>query len=68
MCLLMKYNPMGINKGLCSLYKIVSYKETQEILWLFSKIAISRIQELGCILSISLRQPFNNNSVEANIV
>ena len=29
MCLLMKYNPMGINKGLCSL----------EILWSFSRIA-----------------------------
>ena len=29
MCLLMKHNPMGINKGLCSL----------EILWSFSRIA-----------------------------
>ena len=38
-CLLLKYNPMDINRGLCS----------QEILWSFSKIAICRTQHLGCI-------------------
>ena len=42
--LLKGYDPMGINRGLCSLEKIVSYKETQEILWVFSKIAICRTQ------------------------
>ena len=45
MCFLMKYNPMGINRGLCSL----------EILLLFSRIAICRTQQLGCILRTNLR-------------
>ena len=47
-CLLMKYNPMGIYRGLCSL-------ETQEILWSFSKIAICRTQHLISILGTNLR-------------
>ena len=45
--LLMKYNPMGISRGL--------WRETQEILWLFSRIAIYRTQQLGCILRTNLR-------------
>ena len=51
----MKHNPMGINKGLCSLEKIVSLREIQEILWQFSRIAICRTQHLGCILETNLR-------------
>ena len=46
-CLLMKHNPMGINRGLCLL-------EIQEILWFFSKIAICRTQYLDCILGTNL--------------
>ena len=46
-CLLMKYNPMGINRGLCSL-------ETQEILWSFSRIVICKTQHLCCILETNL--------------
>jgi len=41
--LLKGYDPMGINIELCS-FEIVSYKETQEILWVFFKIAICRTQ------------------------
>ena len=43
-CLLMKHNPMGINRGLRSL----------EILWSFSRIAICRTQHLGCIIGTNL--------------
>ena len=46
-CLLLKYNPMGINRGLCSL-------ETQEILWSFSRIVICKTQHLCCILETNL--------------
>ena len=46
-CLLMKYNPMVINRGLCSL-------ETQEILWSFSRIVICKTQHLCCILETNL--------------
>ena len=59
-CLLMKYNPMGINSSLCSLDKIFSLpkklvrKETQNILWSFSKIVIYRTQQFSCILGTSL--------------
>jgi len=40
----MKHNHMGINRGLYSLEKIKkkSLRETQEILWSFSKIDICR--------------------------
>ena len=45
-CLLMKYNPMSINRGLCKQkwewFQEVSNREIQEILWLFSRIAICR--------------------------
>ena len=55
----MKHNPMVLNKGLCSLekllHKIKSWKETQEIMWSFSRIAIYRTQHLGCILGTNLR-------------
>ena len=49
MCLLMKYNSMGINN---IHLKIVSQRETQEILWLFSRIATYRTQQLGYILYV----------------
>ena len=59
-CLLMEYNPIGINRGLCSLeipilslQKLVR-KETQEILWVLSRIVICRTQQLGCILWTNL--------------
>ena len=52
-CLLMKHNPMSINRGLRSL----------EIMWLFSKTAICRTQHLGCILETNLQWTFSNNSV-----
>ena len=59
-CLLMEYNPMGINRGLCSLeipvlslQKLV-WKETQEILWVLSKIVTCKTQQLGCILWTNL--------------
>ena len=59
-CLLMEYNPMGINRGICSLeipilslQKLVR-KETQEILWVLSRIVICRTQQLSCILWTNL--------------
>ena len=59
MCLFMKHNPMGINRNLYFLEKLTpqkgSLRETQEILWTFSKIAICRTQHLGCILEINLQ-------------
>ena len=59
-CLLMEYNPIGINRGLCSLeipifslQKLVR-EETQEILWVLSRIVICRTQQLSCILWTNL--------------
>ena len=59
-CLLMEYNPISINRGLCSLeipilslQKLVQ-KETQEILWVLSRIVICRTQQLGCIMWTNL--------------
>ena len=31
MCLFMKYNPIGINRGLCSLEKLTSQKKKNKI-------------------------------------
>ena len=73
-CLLMEYNPMGINRGLCSLeipilslQKLV-WKETQEILWVLSKIVICKTQQLGCMLKTNLQKPFSNKSVGGQIL
>ena len=55
---------MGINSGLYSLEKNSKLqRKTQEILWLFFKIAICRTQQLDCILRTNLQQPFSNKGV-----
>ena len=53
---LVKYDSIGINRGLCSLKTYnFSPKEIQEILWSFSRIVIGKTQQLGCILRTNLQ-------------
>ena len=58
---------MSINRGLCKQkwewFQEVSNREIQEILWLFSRIAICRTQHFGCILRTNTTKLSKENDI-----
>ena len=50
-----EYKNQWLIQSQMALLKYSNRRVTQEILWLFSKIATYRIQQLSCILETNLR-------------